>query len=146
VRSSPARPSPLRYLADLSALVRLHHDDVRAGIEPLVMAGRVATCGPVILELLSRARRPADHAALAEEVASLPRVPVDDTVIDRAIEVQALLARAGRHRAVGVRELVVAATAERTGLVLLHHDRAFDLIAEATAQPTEWVAPPGTLG
>jgi predicted nucleic acid-binding protein len=137
---------PLRYLADLSALARLHHDDVRSRVEPLVLAGRVATCGPVALELLSRARRPADHAALAEEVASLPRAPLDEAAVDRALEVQALLAVTGRHRAVGVLELLVAAVAERAGLAVLHHDRTFDLIAEATGQATEWVVPPGTLG
>jgi len=56
---------------------------------------------------------------------------------DRAVEVQALLADRGRHRAPSVPDLIVAATAELAGLTLLHVDKDFDLIAEITGQPTE---------
>jgi len=36
-----------------------------------------------------------------------------------------------------VRNLLVAATAELAGLVVLHDDKDFELIAELTGQPTE---------
>jgi predicted nucleic acid-binding protein len=36
--------------------------------------------------------------------------------------------------------LVVAATAERAGLAVVHLDKDFDLIAEVTGQPTERLA------
>jgi predicted nucleic acid-binding protein len=35
---------------------------------------------------------------------------------------------------------VVAATAEISGLVVLHHDKDFDLIAAVTGQPVERLA------
>ena len=44
-----------------------------------------------------------------------------------------------------IADLVVAAAAERAGLVLLHYDHDFDLIAAVTGQPTEWVVPRGTV-
>ena len=37
--------------------------------------------------------------------------------------------------------LVVAAAAERAGLVLLHHDDAYDRIAAVTGQPVERIVP-----
>ena len=58
-------------------------------------------------------------------------------MLDRAIEVQAPARRAAAPRTVA---LVVAAAAERAGLVLLHDDDAFDRIAAVTGQPTERVA------
>ena len=42
-------------------------------------------------------------------------------------------------------DLVVAAAAEAAGLAVLHYDADYDRIAALTQQPTEWVAPAGTL-
>ena len=57
-------------------------------------------------------------------------------MLDRAIEVQARIP--GRVR---VTALIVAAAAERAGLVLLHDDDVFDAIAAVTGQPTERAGP-----
>jgi predicted nucleic acid-binding protein len=40
--------------------------------------------------------------------------------------------------------LIIAAAAERDGLVVLHYDRDFDRIGDVTHQPMEWVVPAGT--
>jgi hypothetical protein len=56
---------------------------------------------------------------------------------DRAVDLLALLAERGQHRAPSLPDLLVAATAERTGLTVLHVDKDFDLIAEITHQPLE---------
>jgi len=45
---------------------------------------------------------------------------------------------------VKIGDLIIAAAAERSGLVILHYDRDFDRIAEVTGQPVDWVAAPGT--
>ena len=66
---------------------------------------------------------------------------------DRALEVQAELADLGRHRAPSVADLLIAATAERAGLTLLHVDKDFELIGTVTGQATEhllWVQPEPT--
>jgi hypothetical protein len=59
---------------------------------------------------------------------------------DRAIEVQMALAERGHHRAVAVPDLIVAATAEKSGLTVLHVEDDFDLIAGVTGQPVERLA------
>lgn len=51
----------------------------------------------------------------------------------------------GLHGTVKLGDLLVAATAERAQLAVLHYDRDFDRIATITGQPTEWVAPPETV-
>jgi predicted nucleic acid-binding protein len=56
---------------------------------------------------------------------------------DRAVQVQALLADRGHHRAASNPDLLVAATAEVVGLTVLHFDKDFELIADVTAQPVE---------
>jgi predicted nucleic acid-binding protein len=57
---------------------------------------------------------------------------------------QGALARRGHHR-LPVPHLIVAATAESAGIVVLHYDEHFERIAAVTNQPTEWVLPRGTV-
>lgn len=64
---------------------------------------------------------------------------------DRALEVQRELAMRSALRAVRIPDLLVAATAERHRVVVVHYDKDFDLIAEITGQPTEWVVAPGSV-
>lgn len=61
---------------------------------------------------------------------------------DRAIEVQAILTERGHHRAPSIPDLLVAATAEANGHVVLHLDKDFELIAEITGQSVERLAAP----
>jgi predicted nucleic acid-binding protein len=48
-----------------------------------------------------------------------------------------MLADHGRHRALLVPDLIIAATAELAGLTVLHMDKDLELIAEMTGQPAE---------
>lgn len=59
---------------------------------------------------------------------------------DRAGEVRAQLADRGQHRTAAVPDLLVAATAELAGLVVLHVDDDLDLVAAVTGQPVERLA------
>ena len=51
----------------------------------------------------------------------------------------------GQHRAVSIPDLLIAATAEIEGLTVLHYDADFDLIADITGQPCEWIVERGTI-
>jgi predicted nucleic acid-binding protein len=134
------------FLADKSALTRSDtRPEVRAVVEPLLVAGEIATCGIVDLELLFSASSRATYRALAEALRGMPRVPVDDAVVRRALEVQAMLAERSQHRAVPLPDLLVAACAESAGLAILHYDADFDRIAELTGQPARWVVPRGSV-
>jgi len=134
------------YLADKSALTRSDfRPEVREVIEPLLLAGQIATCGIVDLELLYSAPSRAVYRALAEALGALPRVPVTEVVVDRALEVQSLLAARSQHRSVPLPDLLVAACAEGAGLTVLHYDADFERIAKLTRQPAQWVVPRGSV-
>ncbi|MDQ1357655.1 MAG: hypothetical protein QOJ52_4426 [Acidimicrobiaceae bacterium] len=134
------------YLADKSALTRSDtRPEVREVIEPLLLAGRIATCGIVDLELLFSAPSPATYRELAEVLRAMPRVPVTDAAVDRALEVQMLLANQSRHRSVPLPDLLVAACAEAAGLTVLHYDADYERIAKVTGQTVQWVVPGGSV-
>lgn len=134
------------FLADKSALTRREtRPEVRTVIEPLLLSGQIATCGVVDLELLYSASSPKVYERLASALRALPRVPTTEAVMDRALEVQAALARRSHHRAVPLPDLIVAACAEGAGLTVLHYDADFDRIAGITGQATRWVLPRGTI-
>ena len=104
----------------------------------------IATCAIVDLEVLYSARSAADYRAILEERRGFESVPVTPEVMDRAIEVQGLLARRGRHR-VSIPDLILAAAAEAADLVVLHYDADFERIAGATKQKHQWVVPRGSV-
>jgi len=112
---------------------------------PLFLAGEVASCGIVDLELLFSARSSADYLAILSDRRSLPRAEVGEAGIERAVEIQTALARHGQHRGVAIPDLLIAAAAEAASLTVLHYDADFDRVAEVTGQPTEWVVPRGRV-
>jgi predicted nucleic acid-binding protein len=134
------------HLVDNSVIARAHRPPVAAAFEPKVLGGLVASCTITDLEQLFSARSGEEHRARRADMA-LRFVPVaiDQGTLDRAVEVQGLLADRGAHRGANVPDLVVAAAAERAGLTVLHYDADFELIATVTGQPTEWVVPRGSV-
>jgi predicted nucleic acid-binding protein len=135
-----------RFLADKSALARLDREPVARRLGPLIEAGLVATCGIVEVEVLFSARNFEEYEAVhSDRRAGYERLPMPDEVWDRVLEVQRELARRSALRAVKIPDLLVAATAERHGVTVVHYDQDFDLIAEITGQPTEWVIPRGSV-
>lgn len=135
-----------RYLADKSALARLHLPPVQAELAPLITQGLVAVCEVTELELLFSARNLVDYERIRDSlIPSFTWVPIGDEVWRRALEVQHALAAKGQHRGPNIPDLLVAAGAEAAGLTLLHYDRDFETIAAVTSQPVRWVVPPGTV-
>jgi predicted nucleic acid-binding protein len=134
------------YLADTSALARLRHPPVGAVLAPLIEAGLVATCGVIEFELGWAARTGTDFGRLrADRDRGYEWLPTHDEDWRRALDVQGALWRAGKVRAVGFPDLLVAAVAERERVTILHYDADYELVAEVTGQPARWVVPRGTV-
>jgi predicted nucleic acid-binding protein len=133
------------YLGDTSAVARLARPAVADRLVPLIEAGLVARCTPTDLEAGFSSPSRDRHRALRRERAGWPFVPMDQAVLDRAVEVQDALAETARHRGAKIADLLIAAAAEAAGLVVLHYDRDFDLIADVTGQAVEWVVPAGSV-
>ncbi len=133
------------YLGDTSALARITQPEVAPRLVPLLESGLVARCTPTDLEAGFSSTSPASHRAMRQFRAAWPFVAMDQTVLSRAVEVQDALAEHSQQRGARIADLLIAAAAEAAGLVLLHYDHDFDLIAGVTGQPTEWIVPAGTI-
>ena len=127
------------WLIDKSALVRLGACTDGAEWAARIERGVVRISTLTRLEIGFSARTGPDlRAGLRHPpLASMPVEYLTPAIEDRAVEVQALLADRGHHRAPSVPDLLIAATAELAGLIILHRDKAFELIAGITDQPLE---------
>jgi predicted nucleic acid-binding protein len=135
-----------QYIADKSALARLRHPSVSAVLAPLILAGDVATCGVIELEILFSARSHQDLVSTrATRTQAFPLVPVTQADFDRAMDVMEALALRGQHRAVGLPDLLISAVAERERLTVLHYDADYDFVAAVTGQPMQWVVSRGSV-
>ena len=126
-----------RFLIDKAAVARCPKPTVRAVIDLLHNAGLPTVCGAVEPEVLHSARFKADAERIRDEMRGFE-------AWDRALDVQTRLIAGGNWKALSVSDLVIAATAARSGAAVLHYDGDYDLIASVTGQPTRWVVPAGT--
>lgn len=133
----------MRYLIDKSAPARWPTPSVAPRLDALSRRGLLAVCGAVEIELSCSARSKSDILRIQEELCGFDWLPMPDEVWDRAAEIQRALVENGTWRAVSGMDLVIAATAERHGVSVLHYDGGYDMIAAVTGQPAEWVVPPG---
>lgn len=133
------------YLGDTSAVARLELPAVAERLTPLLEAGLVARCTPTDLEAGFSSPSPTAHLSMRQQRVAWPFVPMDQEVLDRAVEVQDELAGRSEQRGAKIADLLIAAAAEEANLVVLHYDHDFDLIATVTRQPVEWILPAGTV-
>jgi predicted nucleic acid-binding protein len=135
-----------RWLIDKSALVRLI-DTPDAGVwSNRIERGLVHVTGITRLEVGFSAQNGQSARRQLREppLSAMPVQYLTPTIEDRALEVQTLLADRGQHRGPSVPDLLIAATAELTGLTVLHVDKDFDTIAALTGQNTEKLTPGST--
>jgi predicted nucleic acid-binding protein len=134
-----ATTEPSGWLIDKSALVRLGRSPDSETWAARIERGLVRIATVTLLEVGYSARDPQDlQTGLREPpVVSMPVEYTTPAAEDRAVELLVHLADRGHHRAPSVPDLLVAAIAERAGLVVLHQDKDFDLIAQITGQPIE---------
>lgn len=127
------------WLIHKSALVRLGSSPDAAEWAGRIQRGLVRIATVTRLEVGYSARSGTDlRAGLRQPPLSAMPVEYQTPAIeDRAIEVLALLADHGQHRAPSIPDLIIAATGELAGLTVLHVDKDFEIIARITGQPTE---------
>ncbi len=127
------------WLIDKSALVRLAASSEAAEWAARIQRGLVRITTVTRLEVGYSARSGTDLRAglLGPPLSAMPVEHQTPATEDRAVEVLALLADRGQHRAPSIPDLIIAATAELAGLTLLHLDKDFEVIASITGQPVE---------
>src|ERR1700757_3560601 len=135
-----------RYIADTSALARLHRPEVAAVLAPPIEARVVGPCGVIEFELRWASRSGAEFDQVrADRDAGYEWLATHDEDWRRALDVQAALWRGGQMRVVGLSDLLIAAVVEGDRVTVLHYDGDYDLIAQIAGQPVQWVVPRGTV-
>ena len=86
------------YLGDTSALARLAHPTVALRLAPLLESGLVARCTPTDLEAGFSSLSPAEHVAMRRFRAAWPMVEMHQLILDRAVDVQDVLADRAQQR------------------------------------------------
>lgn len=127
------------WLIDKSALVRLAESLDAEEWAARIQRGLVRITTVTRLEVGFSARSGGDlrRAAARPPLSLMPVEYLTPAIEERAVQVQALLADQGRHRAPSIPDVLIAAVAEQAGLTVLHLDKDYDLIAEVTGQPVE---------
>jgi predicted nucleic acid-binding protein len=135
-----------RVIIDTSAAARMRGRLVAERLAPLIEAGLVATCATLDAEALYSARSAAEYERLrTDRRNTYEYLPTDDEHWQRAFAVQRELARTGRHRGVGIADLLTGVLAIEHRLTLVHYDADFEVVASVTELAHQWVAPRGSL-
>ncbi len=118
-------------LVDTSVWIEVFRKSPRLRLESVVDLDEVATCLPVVQEVLQGFGNEQAFRIARESMYALPVVesPLRQEVFDDAI----LLYRQARRSGVTVRsgvDCLIAVCAVRHGLAVLHHDRDFGQLAK----------------
>jgi predicted nucleic acid-binding protein len=134
-------------IADTSAWARSDRPTVREEWSAALASGQIVTCPIVELELLFSSRNGAEFDQRAARLAQLRNVPVTRSVTNAARHALRQLAHRspGRHRAVTIADLLIAACAQDATIGVLHYDQDFDTLAAALSFDSRWIAPRGSL-
>jgi predicted nucleic acid-binding protein len=133
------------HLLDNSVYVRIpQHKRVAEAVDMLARHGHVGRCSMFELEALYSTRSQ-DYEQVRHRLHAFAFVPTHQADWDRATDVMSQLADSGQHRAVALPDLIVAAVAERTQLMVLHYHRDFEVIASVTGQSVQAVVPLGSI-
>lgn len=124
----------MRYLVDTSALVRILRRQADPHWDELIERGLVAICEPVLTETLTIADAKRYERVEAQIRDAYPWVPVPDDVWDVVRDVRRELAGHSAHQGLSVADYLVAATALRRKLVILHEDGDFETVARIVPQ------------
>jgi predicted nucleic acid-binding protein len=124
----------MKYLVDTSALVRIVRRQVALEWYELVDRGLIAICEPVIVEALTIADAKRYRETEQELRGSYPAVPMPDNAWQLIRAVRQDLADHSVHQGLSVADYLVAATAIRLKLVVLHEDADFETVARVVPQ------------
>jgi len=135
-----------RFLIDTSAAARMGHPAVGRRLGPLIEGGAVATCAMLDAEALYSARNPDEYEQVrADRRVAYEYLTTDDVHWQLAFDAQRSLARTGRHRAVGMADLLTAVLAAEHRLTVIHYDGDFEIASEVVPFEHHWVVERGSV-
>ena len=122
------------------------HPEVAARLAPLIEAGFVATTAQLDAEALYCARNAAEYGQIwSDRRLAYECLPTNDEDWQAALAAQRRLASTGRHRAVGMADLLIATLAGAHDVTLIHYDADFEIAAEVLPFEHQWALERGTI-
>jgi len=130
------------FLVDTSAWIEILRRPARLRLEAVAEIDDVATCLPVVQEVLQGFRDETAFRTAREAMMSFPMVesPLRQEVYETAIDLYRTARRAGFTVRSGV-DCVIAACALRNGLTVAHHARDFASLARVSPLQVREVLP-----
>jgi predicted nucleic acid-binding protein len=127
------------WLIDKSALTRLAESPERKLWTERINSGSVHLSTMTRLEVgySARSSKDLESAFTSPPLAKMPIEGVTPAIEELAWQTLRQLAKRGLHRAPSIPDLLIAATAQLCGLIVLHNDKDFELIAKSTGQKVE---------
>ena len=118
------------YLIDTSVWIELFRRPASTAVEAIPDLEEVVICLPILQEVLQGFRDERDFRIADEALHALPIVeaPLRTEVFEQAVACYRLARRAGVTVRLSV-DCLIAVCAMRNDLVLLHHDRDFNRLA-----------------
>ena len=120
----------MSYLIDTSALVRIVRRQVDDHWMDSVDRGLVAICDPVLTEALTIANAKQYEQIEQHLSNTYPWVPVPEDAWEIITSMRRELAKHSVHQALSVADYLVAATAMKRNLVILHEDTDFETVSK----------------
>jgi len=99
---------------------------VKERVREILQKEEAVSCGIVVVEILRGAKNEKEYQLLDDSLTSLPQIPIDDEVIERASRWGFILDRKGKS--VSTTDLLIAASAYKKAR-LLHIDDDFEIIS-----------------
>lgn len=133
------------FLIDTSALARMRRPEVDEVLTPIMELRLAATTPALDAEALYSARSADLPHVRRYRRDAFTRLSIVDRHWEHAFDAQARLARTGRHRAVGITDLLTAVVAAEHGVTVVHYDQDFEVAAEVVDFTHRWVVPRGSV-
>jgi predicted nucleic acid-binding protein len=111
---------------------------VKERVREILQKEEAVSCGIVVVEILRGAKNEKDFQSMHDSLMSLPQIPIDEVVIERASKWGFLLDRKGKS--ISTTDLFIAAAAYKKAQ-LLHVDSDFEIISSIIDLEEERIEP-----
>ena len=127
------------WIIDASALYRLPDSSQSTLWRERIERGLVQISSITRLEVgySARSAKDLEDTFSTPPFSMMPVQGLTPAIEELAWQTLRQLAKQGEHRAPSIPDLLIAATAQLCGYVVLHNDKDFDLIAKVTGQKVE---------
>ena len=95
-------------------------------VREILQREEAVCCSIIIVEILRGAKNEKDFQSLNDSLRSLPQIPIDDSIVERASQWGFLLDRKGKI--VSTTDLIIASAAYKKAR-LIHMDSDFELVS-----------------